>query len=234
MAPEGRESVLIYSRASKKWISTATGPLSLDTFLEGITVSHNRLEVESHQAHWLCCSYYCEKLCLWSYHCVKFIKWKHNGVMTFHPLTCSSPKLLVSFWYNFAFCKAMNIKNMVLWEVMPCSGRWVLKYQKNLLSPTLTCRQQQHDLWNNGAHQPKTWHQIPQNCNTFQHIATSKWCHHTKTRSTLAKNNCETMNIIYYQHIIGILSPSARYCSKSKGTGIKWIMTFYEVVLLKY
>lgn len=52
MAPEGRESVLIYSRASKKWISTATGPLSLDTFLEEYQTRVNNTEI---------CSYHDER-----------------------------------------------------------------------------------------------------------------------------------------------------------------------------
>jgi len=50
------------------------------------------------------------------------------------------------------------------------------------------------------------WHPI--DCNTFQHTTISKWYHHTKTWSTLAKNNCESTNIIYYQHIVSIVTIS--------------------------
>lgn len=113
LSPEGRESVLVYNRKSKRWSSPTINDLpSVDSFLEGIT-----------PAYWICSSYsyYCVLLCLRSYNCENLINWMHIEVMTFNPFTSSSSKLLVRFWYNFEFCKAVNNRNMVVWAVMPCS-----------------------------------------------------------------------------------------------------------------
>jgi hypothetical protein len=41
MPPEGRESILTYSRAKKSWIPANDWVPSLDEFLQGIAASHN-------------------------------------------------------------------------------------------------------------------------------------------------------------------------------------------------
>ncbi|GFG37268.1 hypothetical protein Cfor_10961 [Coptotermes formosanus] len=48
LAPEGRESVLVYSRDSKKWTSTPNGLPSLDTFLEEYQTRVNNTETCSY------------------------------------------------------------------------------------------------------------------------------------------------------------------------------------------
>lgn len=111
MSPEGRESILLYNRKSKKWTSPTINELpSVDTLLEGIT-----------PAYWICSSCHWVQLRLRSCNCENLINWMHIKVVTFNPLICSSLKLLIGFWYNFEFFKEVNIKNMVFWDVMPCS-----------------------------------------------------------------------------------------------------------------
>jgi hypothetical protein len=41
MPPEGRESILTYSRVNKSWIPTNDWLPSVDEFLQGINASHN-------------------------------------------------------------------------------------------------------------------------------------------------------------------------------------------------
>jgi hypothetical protein len=108
MSPAGRESVLVYNQKNMRWTSPTIRDMpSVETFLQGITPAYR-----------ICCSYYYVQLRLRSYHRQNLINWMHIEVMTFTPFTCSAPKLLLGFWYNFEYCKAVNIKNMVFLDIM--------------------------------------------------------------------------------------------------------------------
>jgi len=63
LPPEGRESLLIYSRVNKSWSSSQNWLPSLDKFLEGIAASHNGLD-NPNQSFSTCCSCKHEKFYL--------------------------------------------------------------------------------------------------------------------------------------------------------------------------
>ena len=222
LSPEGRESVLVYNRTSKRWISPLLSDLpSLDTFLEGIT-----------PAYWICPSYYCVQLHLRSYNCENLINWMHIEVMTFNHSHVHLQNYLFVSGITLSFAKqwisrtwSSEIWCHVVWYVSTSISEQPALSNFNLQVAAAGPLKHWYTSSKNMA-----WY--PTHCNTFQNTTIAKWCHHTKTWSTLAKNNCESTNILpaYCQHTVTISTVPF----KSKRTETKWIMIFCEEVLLKY